>query len=1286
MSKVASVTTYILRKLWTLFAIVLVLFALLMSLLRYSLPYLDDHKHRVETYISDKYAVNLSIQELSASWNSSGPALVLRGVNLAKGKQSPIDLTVGELFLELDFWPSVSSLTLQSKQVALNKLNIDIEISQIEAGESEFPIVQALETIFLEQLSSFAVSNSRITLNSVQNSKSFDIARLSWLNLDNRHQGTGSFALEGVAENQATFILDLYGDVESYSGTLYAQATDVDLSAWINEFTNLDGKLASSKGNVEAWAHINNGAIKRVDGQIKPSILTWESENFGLKNEIIAKFAAFRRERQWDFSVDDIEFKTDESSLQASFDGSYDTRNGLVLNMRNEVSLRSILPMAGLFSLELADRLALLNADLNLQSLALLASNDQLALKAQISDIKWQAYGDYVGMDALNIDVLWLDTVGKVIVNGQDVSVFTEHYLDRDLKIKSTEIPIYINVSETTFVDVQNASFEIDDLTLTANAQYSDVDNFLSLLVNIDPLALTQVPLWLPNHLMSKDAKKYLTNAFVGEGEIKQASVLWHGSLSKQSPQQKDINRIFQSSLHIEQADFLFSNTWPMLQELDINLLFENAGLYMTSPASKLGEVQLSNLSATIPSLAKNALLTINSKGDASASDVTALMLDSSLANSLGRVLDKNVLVSGELQTDLKLLIPLSDAQNTRAIGTVYFDGNGINIPAVNLSFNNAIGQLSFDNENISITDLTANLFGQTVQTSLLGSQGKQSYNLDLDLLGNWDIKALAANISDDFSAFLSGQTNWSLDFQAQIAKDDFRYQASLNSNLLGVNSNLPMPFTKLADNGRALNIAANGDNLASSIDINIDEVARFDGAFAHKEKQFNRAHLAIGPTELESRGVGFSISGNLEHMIFSEWQSVVAAIQAGISQGQNGFLKAPRRIFIDTEKLSVLGETFTDVDITAKRLENQWTLDIDSNQMRSAVAIHDEWYSKGVQVEAEYIHLAKADELAEPSKSLPKTTIDPKTLPSINVSCKSCKLYGYDLGRLQIEAEPNDDGLKINQILVNNEHGNISAAGQWYKRNKDHFTFIAGDLFSGDFGGFLEQMGFDSGIQDSQANMSFALTWKDSPFDITAENLDGELDWRLTDGYLTEVSDKGSRIFTLLSLNSLVRKLSLDFRDVFAKGFFYDNMQGSVQITQGKADTRDTNIDGAAGEIEIYGYTDLASQELNYNVSFAPNVTGNLPVLVYFFTVSPPSALAALAIDQVLTSTKVISNVNYSVTGTIKEPILIETGRESTEVELPARREAIPKEDPEFIVPTQDDLLKIEVQDGQSD
>ena len=56
------------------------------------------------------------------------------------------------------------------------------------------------------------------------------------------------------------------------------------------------------------------------------------------------------------------------------------------------------------------------------------------------------------------------------------------------------------------------------------------------------------------------------------------------------------------------------------------------------------------------------------------------------------------------------------------------------------------------------------------------------------------------------------------------------------------------------------------------------------------------------------------------------------------------------------------------------------------------------------------------------------------------------------------------------------------------------------------------------------------------------------------------------------------------------------------------------------------------------------------------YFMVNPPTAIAALAVNQVLTEAKVFSNINYSVTGTFAEPIIEELGRTSADIQLPAR------------------------------
>lgn len=64
-------------------------------------------------------------------------------------------------------------------------------------------------------------------------------------------------------------------------------------------------------------------------------------------------------------------------------------------------------------------------------------------------------------------------------------------------------------------------------------------------------------------------------------------------------------------------------------------------------------------------------------------------------------------------------------------------------------------------------------------------------------------------------------------------------------------------------------------------------------------------------------------------------------------------------------------------------------------------------------------------------------------------------------------------------------------------------------------------------------------MDWQGAPYDLDMPSLAGTVTWRLGEGHLAEISDKGARVFSLLSLDSLIRKLRLDFRDVFSKGFF---------------------------------------------------------------------------------------------------------------------------------------------------
>ena len=1293
MSNSNKLTAIFLRKLWAFAAVLLVLVALFISLLRYSLPMLDERKHVIEEYVANEYGIDLSIGSVSATWKSQGPSIQLAQVSLRQGEQSPVALEIGDIYLAVEFWPSIFNGKLQSRNVSLSDLDLTLDIQRIKGSSTDFPVVQALESIFLEQLSKFSVTNSRITIvNNIHSSNpeypndvrqnTIRVSQLSWLNQGNRHQGLGELSLQGVASNTASFILDLEGDVSSYKGMLYAKGQNLDISPWINEFTNLKNNLVTSKGNFALWGKISQGEFTHLRGQVLPSQFEWTTPASNkIESDLSADFAANRTGSDWHFAVKGLELATNGESFSSDWSGRFSQAKGMSVHNRTPLQLGSLTPLLALITSADTDDIAQLQLNIAIPSVHLKFASDGVSGLAQNNRLSWRETIAMPGVDAIAIDAYWQNKRGSLRLHTQQASIEAEQLFERSLSLDKLDMTLQVSRSNAgLFLASKEGQLVLDNIAMSPSISYHSDTGVLSIMTDIAAFPLKQIPTLLPNRFMSADVKSYLANAFVGEGRVENAHIMWHGN--PKSYPFADGSGIFQTSVAIDNADFTFSDTWPQLTQLNIDLLFENRSLAMKATSGLLADVELSNLRANIPSLGSGSMLTIFADGKTNGSDLAELMTQSSLQDSLGRVLTENVILSGPLSTNLALYIPLADTSATRAVGEAFLSNSNVHLASLGLDFSQAHGSIAFDNEKISIETLDATLFDQAVQIDLAGKRDELVYLLDIDVVGNWEIDSILSAYAPNMSQYLTGNTDWRLGVDVSSQEDSYVYAATLNSVLQNIDSKLPSPFNKALDVQMPLSIQASGNNKASTINLQLGQDVTFEGILPHKEKQFSRAHLALGPTDFVGMGVGFSISANLPSVDANQWTQTIRDLVSGLRQSGNPVLSSPERVFAQADQVLVSGVRLSDVDVTAKQSNRDWKIEVDADQIRGNVDIGADWISKGIRIDADYVKLNDIDFGTNDTEKT--ASIVPQELPSIKVNCASCEFADVHLGRVTFEAEPNDDGLEITRLEMETKNGRINALGQWYQRHNDHYTFLAGDLTSSDLGLLLADFDFDSGVKDSEAKVDFAVTWKDSPMDFGFEHLDGQIDWNLSDGYLTEVSDKGSRIFTLLSLDSLVRKLSLDFRDVFAKGFFYDEMSGSVQITEGKADTRDTKIDGGAGDIEIYGYTDLVSKELNYNISFAPNVTGNLPVLVYFFSLSPPSALAALAIDQVLTSTKVISNVNYSVSGTLDEPVLIETGRQSTEVALPTRR-SLDEEgvDPNFLPPTEDDLLKIERSDG---
>ena len=137
-------------------------------------------------------------------------------------------------------------------------------------------------------------------------------------------------------------------------------------------------------------------------------------------------------------------------------------------------------------------------------------------------------------------------------------------------------------------------------------------------------------------------------------------------------------------------------------------------------------------------------------------------------------------------------------------------------------------------------------------------------------------------------------------------------------------------------------------------------------------------------------------------------------------------------------------------------------------------------------------------------------------------------------------------------------------------------------------------------------------------------------LHFRAGQGTLTDVS-RGTtgRLFGLLVVPDLPRRLKGDFSDIFEDGFVYKQIEGTFNIERGNAYTNDLTLDGSLARIDIAGRTGLADEDYDQLITVTPKLSESLPLM--------PIWLVEKAIQTQLFNK--LFAYQYSVTGSWEDP-----------------------------------------------
>ena len=174
-------------------------------------------------------------------------------------------------------------------------------------------------------------------------------------------------------------------------------------------------------------------------------------------------------------------------------------------------------------------------------------------------------------------------------------------------------------------------------------------------------------------------------------------------------------------------------------------------------------------------------------------------------------------------------------------------------------------------------------------------------------------------------------------------------------------------------------------------------------------------------------------------------------------------------------------------------------------------------------------------------------------------------------------------------------------------------------------------------------------MQWPGSPHEFETSGLDGNFKLDATKGQILKVQPGVGRLFGLLSLQSLPRRLSLDFRDLFSDGFAFDKISATANADNGILRSNDFMMTGPAAEARISGETNLKTETQRLNVKVRPHVSDSLSLAA--LAGGPIAGAAAFVAQKLLKDplNKIIST-EYLITGTWDKPIEVESEKDDAQ------------------------------------
>ena len=277
-------------------------------------------------------------------------------------------------------------------------------------------------------------------------------------------------------------------------------------------------------------------------------------------------------------------------------------------------------------------------------------------------------------------------------------------------------------------------------------------------------------------------------------------------------------------------------------------------------------------------------------------------------------------------------------------------------------------------------------------------------------------------------------------------------------------------------------------------------------------------------------------------------------------------------------------------------------------------------------------------------NQAIPSDLLEASDKPTVSFYCKRFHYQDRLLGELSLELLPKNNAYGIQNLSLENTYFSLMAEGLWSMKDQKPTTTLQGTVVGVNIGKGLSDLGYASVIREASGRAQYEWMWSGNPWHFDHNHVKGSFDVKLDKGRILGVDPGLGRVMGLLNLESIKRRLQLDFSDLFKKGFVFDVLQGKFSCEKGILSTESLLIDGPSAKMYLQGKAYLNTKAIDLSVRVQPHLGSGLP-LAAAVAAGHPAVGAGLWLVNKLTDSGSFLKMNritqhdYQVGGTWDEP-----------------------------------------------